>query len=242
MYASLKYAHAHLPHAYTKCQGGGAPEAIAVILCGIMIFGLVFHVFKRYFNKREQTHIKTVAKISFVAGQTLVKLPVTFGIQFPPVVSLPGENRNQKNTMTRELIHAPVIHTRTPQFHSFLKMLSIPVFEFSLSMGAECVFPMWLANHFFRTATTTTVPVLIMVFLATRAKLIDRRALHLVGEEPKALQKKKAALYEWTLVISYTMLPPSLNLVFSIFSCLGFEDGSKTLRADHLLSCQVTEG
>ena len=41
--------------------------------------------------------------------------------------------------------------------------------------------------------------------------------------------------------ISYTMLPPSLNLVFSIFSCLEFEDGSKTLRADHMLSCQVSE-
>ena len=69
-----------------ECEGGGAPEAIAFIIGGVVLMVLVYKLFKRYFAKNEQTHIKTVAKISFVAGQTLVKLPVTFGVQFPAAV------------------------------------------------------------------------------------------------------------------------------------------------------------
>lgn len=71
-----------------KCQGGGAPEAIAITVGGIAFVVLLYKIFKRCFRKQEQIHIKTVGKIMFVAGQTLVKLPVTFGIQFPSVVRL----------------------------------------------------------------------------------------------------------------------------------------------------------
>lgn len=79
-------------------------------------------------------------------------------------------------------------------------------------MGAECVFPRWVANHFFRTGTTTTIPVLAMILLFSGAKFFARKAKYQShGERLNNLKKKAASLYEWTLVISYTMLPPSLN-------------------------------
>ena len=70
------------------CRGGGAPEAIALIVGGIVFVILLYKLFKRYFNKEEQTHILTVLKITFVGGQSLVKLPVTFDIQYPAAVSI----------------------------------------------------------------------------------------------------------------------------------------------------------
>ena len=71
-----------------KCQEGGAPQAIAIMVGGTASVGLTYKLFKRYFGEKEQTHVKTVLKILFVGIQNMVKLPATFGIMFPAAVSL----------------------------------------------------------------------------------------------------------------------------------------------------------
>ena len=38
-------------------------------------------------------------------------------------------------------------------------------------------------------------------------------------------------------MISYIFLPSCANVIFSTFSCEDFEDGSRSLRLDHSISC-----
>ena len=48
---------------------------------------VVYFAFSFGLSAPEQTHFKTLARIMFVAGQTLVKIPINFAISFPYLVS-----------------------------------------------------------------------------------------------------------------------------------------------------------
>lgn len=98
-----------------KCMGAGAPEAIIVMIGGVFLAILVYNLFKCNFTTEEQIHIKTVTKIAFVCGQTLVKLPITFGIHFPAFftsflrfLSIPVFNRDQGGSTEK----APIISVK----------------------------------------------------------------------------------------------------------------------------------
>ena len=55
---------------------------------GLVLAGLVVYFsFDRGLSAPEQTHFKTLVRIMFVAGQTLVKIPFNFAISFPFMVS-----------------------------------------------------------------------------------------------------------------------------------------------------------
>ena len=69
------------------------------------------------------------------------------------------------------------------------------------------------ANHFFRTAITTTIPVLAMIFLVLRAKLLERKVQSAVGEVMRKLKKKAVSLYTWALVVRQESLDLPVNFV-----------------------------
>ena len=48
---------------------------------------MVYFAFSLGLSAPEQTHFKTLVRIMFVAGQTLVKIPFNFAISFPFMVS-----------------------------------------------------------------------------------------------------------------------------------------------------------
>ena len=48
---------------------------------------MVYFAFSLGLSAPEQTHFKTLVRIMFVAGQTLVKIPFNFAISFPYLVS-----------------------------------------------------------------------------------------------------------------------------------------------------------
>ena len=149
----------------------------------------------RELQAKTYTRIKAIWRMVFVNGSILTRIPASFGIQYPEIIT------------------------------EWLRWMALPVLEVSLSMGTECVYPG--ANFYWRLISTTAMPLI----------MIGALGVYLRFAHARELKEMVAWACSWMLMISYLFLPSCANVIFSTFSCEDFEDGSRSLRLDHSISC-----